>query len=1297
MAGLIRLLLTVLLLAPAFVSGAEGRQFPDPHSGLREGTPDDPRFDCGEPDDEDDVDCNGLDGEQFNLFGFAPHATSDTAIYKEGARTGEPQVSGVAADAAWKVSTGDPRVVVAIVDTGIRWDKAELRKKIWLNRGELPKPKGASVYDADGDGAFTVDDYAADGIPDANGNGILDAQDLIRKFEDGSDDDNNGYVDDIAGWDFMDNDNDPDDSSSYSSARNHGTGRAEEAARATNDGEGRAGVCPACRLMMLRSYDTFVTPGDNYALSTLYAADNGALSIVIANGVLQNNRLAKAATTYAFDKGMALMHVSSDLNTANHNYPTNYVESVFINGCVADIPAGGSNEITGSAGFNLSQFGVELDSPIQTWFRQANLTQHGAHAHVCFVGDTGSMATGQAGGGAGLIHSAGIEKFGWDDKLSSNEVKQVLTLSAEDVLPFNTIGAGLPDRAQIGWDEHFGYGRADLGAALRMVSEGRVPPEALIQDPPWWHFLDPVKTREVQIRGMARARRASTCTYSLEYALGVEPDDEDGWTSVVEGKNCPQDDLLGGLPIDQIATQLPGSTSGKAPEDPNEFVITVRMRVTDESGNRGEDRKTYFVYHDPTWHTGWPKFVDTGGESSPVLYDIDGAPDGFLEIIEGNSSGELWVWNHDGTPHTKFSGDGMWKLPPGSLHQPNSPALRSPGMPAPNSGLRTPTVADLDADGVPEIIAPAADGRIFILAPDGSEKFTTAVGRPAVDLDASLSGPGDRDADNHPKKGLLGTVIAADLDGTSVLDAEGRPVMDAAGHLVKVHRELITGALDGRIYVWELDELSTGLRPRDGFPVLLSASGNITEIIATPAVGDLDGDGDLEIVSMTNEILDPVEALLPASEEQFAGRGAQMQKGQLPTGSSGEASVRNHFRGLAMNMLANVMGGSVPVYAIHGASDAAAKAGDPLGEGWPARINALLPDVLPLVGPGHALALADVDRDGTLEVVASATTGDVHVIEPDGRSRIFESVGVVNGSDVPEATKVLNLFEYVAVGDLNGIGGLDIAKGGLTAAGAVNLLVTGQNVPFNHVVQVWDGMLPEMHMPGFPVATDDYQLLSTPVIADIDSGSAGRELIVGNGLYLIHAYDNLGFDVDGFPKLTGGWNYAVPAIGDIDNDGKLEMVAGTREGWRFVWDLDRGPATAEANNEWWTEGHDQCHTNNYHSDCQPPSAPTDLELLPASGADRARVRFTLTGDDWLIRGRPSLYHVRAPQQRRSTDPAPSYDKIECERSTTANQRVQAICTFPDYTTEFSVTFYDEAGNRSVPMTVPIERSVSMPR
>ena len=52
-------------------------------------------------------------------------------------------------------------------------------------------------------------------VTDNNGNGVVDPEDLIKSFSDGKDDDGNGYVDDISGWGFFHDDNDPMDDTHF--------------------------------------------------------------------------------------------------------------------------------------------------------------------------------------------------------------------------------------------------------------------------------------------------------------------------------------------------------------------------------------------------------------------------------------------------------------------------------------------------------------------------------------------------------------------------------------------------------------------------------------------------------------------------------------------------------------------------------------------------------------------------------------------------------------------------------------------------------------------------------------------------------------------------------------------------------------------------------------------------------------------------------------------------------------------------------------------------------------------------
>ena len=667
------------VVSPGFAGHTGSTRFPNSDPNPRVGTPDDPEFDCAEPDDEDDVPvCTQVWSEQYGLFGFPPNSTEATATYHDPGRAGQGQISGVSADRAWKMTTGDDEIAIAIIDTGIVWSNSELRLKIWLNEGELPLPQvtgggTASSYDANGDGAFNVADYNDDSrvnpAAGPNGNpGVVDGQDLLAAFSNGTDTDSNGYVDDIAGWDFFDDDNDPYDASSYSAANNHGTGRAEQAAAQTDNGNSGAGVCPDCQIMVLRLWDTFVAPADTYAMATLYAADNGADVQEVALGVLQNSRFSQAATAYAFEKGVALMQVSSDLNTANHNYPTNYNNTVFVAGTVADSHGLGQDFGDQNQQFAqfLATFGIGTQAPVSTWFRNSGLTQFGGHAAIVMVGDTGSTATGQAAGAAGLIKSralAGTRRPADFERTQANHHAH-----CRGRAPGEHRGRGSPRPAQPGWDQHFGYGRVDLDDAVNRVAAGTIPPEAGIESPPWFMPLDPVTSPNVPIGGFASANRASSYTYTLEYAPGLEPL-EATFTQFGTGSGSgPLNGPLGTLPLDDVAALLPGAAQGVPPVDPHQYAFTVRLvfamtprPATDNLGNVGEDRKVLFAYHDATLHAGWPKFVDTGGEQSLRFADLDG--NGALEIIAANTSGEINVYNHDGTPAAYFNGGSPFQGP----------------------------------------------------------------------------------------------------------------------------------------------------------------------------------------------------------------------------------------------------------------------------------------------------------------------------------------------------------------------------------------------------------------------------------------------------------------------------------------------------------------------------------------------------------------------------------------------------------------------------------------------------------
>ena len=141
---------------------------------------------------------------------------------------GNPGVADADIDApqAWDTFTGDASFIVAIIDTGTQYSHPDLNDNIWSN----------------------TDEIGANGV----------------------DDDGNGYVDDIRGWDFYSDDNDPDDTNG------HGTHTAGTVGAEGDNGIGVTGVNWQCSLMALR----FLGPQGGFTSDAIeavsYAAANGA-------------------------------------------------------------------------------------------------------------------------------------------------------------------------------------------------------------------------------------------------------------------------------------------------------------------------------------------------------------------------------------------------------------------------------------------------------------------------------------------------------------------------------------------------------------------------------------------------------------------------------------------------------------------------------------------------------------------------------------------------------------------------------------------------------------------------------------------------------------------------------------------------------------------------------------------------------------------------------------------------------------------------------------------------------------
>ena len=176
-------------------------------------------------------------------------------------------------------------------------------------------------------------------------------------------------------------------------------------------------------------------------------------------------------------------------------------------------------------------------------------------------------------------------------------------------------------------------------------------------------------------------------------------------------------------------------------------------------------------------------------------------------------------------------------------------------------------------------------------------------------------------------------------------------------------------------------------------------------------------------------------------------------------------------------------------------------------------------------------------------------------------------------------------------------------KGGLTLNQLVNLgIATGQNLPYNHVVQAWNGADRRLAA-GLPAGGGGLPAALEPRGGRRVGRARQRRCSWAPGSTTCATSTPTGTEGAGFPKFTGGWLFSVPAIGDTDGDGKLEMTALTREGYSFQWDTDR-PACG-TNDEWWTARHDEWYTGAYGTDSRPPGTPRKFTLDRSRGPARS--------------------------------------------------------------------------------------------
>lgn len=1085
------------------------------------------------------------DNGQWNFYSFMPDIAHPRAAEIS---------SGMSIDMAWRLTIGDPSVKIVVTDSGIKWDERDLIEKAYLNDKELAnhKPKHAdgtacggegafAGFDCNGDGVLSVGDYTdtPELLPEAtmdhpkgdrNNNGVLDAGDLILNFSDGVDDDGNGYVDDISGWDFMKDDNDPYDDTRYG----HGTGEARDSTAATNNMIGDAGVCPLCRFVPTRAGDSFITDTTSFAKAVIYAADNDVRVVQCALGTINMNQFTQSALDYAYDKGTLVVTSMADENSRHHNMPAASNHTLPVHAIEFD--ASSITEASTFVGFH----------PCSNFGGQNLLSASGTGCS--------SEATGKLAGMAGLLYSAAL-KYKINPPLLPAEAQSIFFTTADDIdVPESQLAESNYKWSQPGFDQRFGYGRVNATKAVEAIRDGKIPPAVDVTSPTWFSVLykDQVEG-PIAIKGTVSAKRANSFDYVVEWAPGVQPLDGEFKAISAEMKNIPPTTVIGESSplamLDIRTLDIKHDRDSDSPNGENDTAITVRVRSVAHYGApigdvRGEMRRSYFVQTDPTLVKGFPIFLGDSGEGNPKMADIDG--DGVSELIYPTGGGRLHVYKMTekgpeelpGFPFKTNVEDGLvspapTKDTPVYLAAPAYASGKVDATIANEPLVNAPAIADLDGDGKPEIVVSTYAGTIHVIGSDGKSKPgwpKRLPNVPSCSVDPAVKPVQPcMSEDTRIARGAFASPVLIDMDKDGKLD-------------------IIQAAFDGKVYIFHADGSDVA-----GWPVEVHYSGKLStepqrnRILSTPAVADFNGDGIPELLVGSNEKLGNGGA---GGLYLIDGRGMKAPKLTMPNWPLAITSLE----------IFPLVAEGVPNAGVIG------KFGDTLAAVMHG--NATLPLVLPL-DPGVQSTLGETPPNALPNRPDPFHAGKTLIgVDP---SSIF---GLLSLAKTPNT--MFPLFAQPSLGDLDQDGYPEIITSGGSLDLAVGLTGNGGNGPKgDNLLAMWSGKTGAM-MPASPMVLEDFTFFNSQAVADLN-GDDYPEVITGSGGYFVHAFDACGREPVGFPKFTGGWVIPTVAVGDIDGDKKLEMVTGTRDGWVFAWHTE---GKSDGIIEWESFHHDNRNTGN---------------------------------------------------------------------------------------------------------------------
>jgi subtilisin family serine protease len=275
-------------------------------------------------------------------------------------------LQSVHAPQAWEITEGDSSIHIGFVDTGVDWLHPDLVNQFAVDTAE----------DINHNGLF--DAWPSDSVGmDAHGH-------MVHGDIDGIDHNHNGYVNDVIGYDFVDQESvnvgdwsgrDP----IPQDENGHGTAMAGILAAQQNNNIGISGIAPKCKLVALRAFDANGTgEDDDIASAIVYAADNNVRILSLSFGDIIPSLLQRDAIRYAISKGVIIFGSSGNDGSTGPNYPSDFDEVVSVGGSAPqglyiytthgeelDVVAPGQNVYTTKLGGGYdSVSGTSASSPI---------------------------------------------------------------------------------------------------------------------------------------------------------------------------------------------------------------------------------------------------------------------------------------------------------------------------------------------------------------------------------------------------------------------------------------------------------------------------------------------------------------------------------------------------------------------------------------------------------------------------------------------------------------------------------------------------------------------------------------------------------------------------------------------------------------------------------------------------------------------------------------------------------------------------------------------------------------------